>query len=39
VTLTHRGFEVHGDAGATMREAVSSEGGWPQLLQLYRDAA
>jgi uncharacterized protein YndB with AHSA1/START domain len=39
VTLTHRGFEVHGDAGAAMRESVSSEGGWPQLLQLYRDAA
>ena len=39
VTLTHRGFEVHGDAGAGMRESVSSEGGWPQLLQLYRDAA
>ena len=39
VTLTHRGFEVHGEAGAAMRESVSSEGGWPQLLQLYRDAA
>jgi uncharacterized protein YndB with AHSA1/START domain len=39
VTLEHRGFEVHGEAGATMRESVSAEGGWPQLLQLYRDAA
>ena len=39
VTLEHRGFEVHGEAGAGMRESVSSEGGWPQLLQLYRDAA
>ena len=39
VTLTHSGFEVHGEAGGTMRESVSSEGGWPQLLQLYRDAA
>jgi uncharacterized protein YndB with AHSA1/START domain len=39
VTLEHRGFEVHGEAGATMRDSVSSEGGWPELLQLYRDAA
>ena len=39
VTLEHRGFEVHGEAGAAMRESVSSEGGWPQLLRLYRDAA
>ena len=39
VTLEHRGFEVHGDQGAAMRESVSSEGGWSQLLQLYRDAA
>lgn len=39
VTLEHRGFEVHGEAGVGMRESVSSEGGWSQLLQLYRDAA
>jgi uncharacterized protein YndB with AHSA1/START domain len=39
VTLVHRGFEVHGEAGAGMRDSVSSEGGWPELLQLYRDAA
>ncbi len=39
VTLTHSGFEVHGEAGATMRESVSSDGGWPELLQLYRRAA
>jgi uncharacterized protein YndB with AHSA1/START domain len=39
VTLEHRGFEVHGEHGAAMRESVSSEGGWPQLLQLYREAA
>ena len=39
VTLEHRGFEVHGEAGAGMRESVSSEGGWPELLRLYRDAA
>jgi uncharacterized protein YndB with AHSA1/START domain len=39
VTLEHRGFEVHGDAGAAMRESVSSDGGWSALLELYRDAA
>ncbi len=39
VTLEHRGFEVHGDAGAGMRESVSSDGGWPSLLELYRSAA
>ena len=39
VTLEHRGFEVHGQAGAAMRESVSSDGGWQQVLRLYRDAA
>jgi uncharacterized protein YndB with AHSA1/START domain len=39
VTLEHRGFEVHGERGSAMRESVSSEGGWSQLLQLYREAA
>jgi uncharacterized protein YndB with AHSA1/START domain len=39
VTLEHRGFEVHGEAGAAMRESVNSEGGWPSLLELYRRAA
>jgi hypothetical protein len=39
VTLEHRGFETHGQAGATMREAVSGEGGWSSLLAMYRDAA
>jgi uncharacterized protein YndB with AHSA1/START domain len=39
VTLEHRGFEVHGEAGAAMRESVSSDEGWRQLLELYRDAA
>jgi uncharacterized protein YndB with AHSA1/START domain len=39
VTLEHRGFEVHGDAGAGMREAVGAEGGWPELLEKYRATA
>jgi uncharacterized protein YndB with AHSA1/START domain len=39
VTLEHRGFEVHGDAGSGMRESVGSEGGWPSLLEQYRAAA
>jgi uncharacterized protein YndB with AHSA1/START domain len=39
VTLEHRGFELHGDAGAGMRESVGSDGGWPSLLERYRAAA
>jgi uncharacterized protein YndB with AHSA1/START domain len=39
VTLEHRGFEVHGEPGAEMREAVGSEGGWPEHLEHYRKAA
>jgi uncharacterized protein YndB with AHSA1/START domain len=39
VTLEHRGFDVHGTAGPTMRESVDSDGGWPSLLELYRHAA
>jgi uncharacterized protein YndB with AHSA1/START domain len=38
VTLEHRGFHVHGDAGAAMRDAVGGEGGWSGLLALYRAA-
>jgi uncharacterized protein YndB with AHSA1/START domain len=39
VTLGHSGFEVHGEAGAGMRQAVGGDGGWSHLLALYRDAA
>ena len=39
VTLEHRGFGVHGEAGPAMRESVSSDGGWPSLLETYRRAA
>lgn len=35
VTLEHRGFEVHAEAGPEMRESVAGEGGWPMLLGLY----
>jgi uncharacterized protein YndB with AHSA1/START domain len=39
VTLEHRGFEVHGEGAAGMRASVSSEGGWPELMELYRRQA
>lgn len=39
VTLEHRGFEVHGEAGAGMRESVGGDGGWAALLALYRAKA
>jgi uncharacterized protein YndB with AHSA1/START domain len=39
VTLEHRGFAVHGDAGAAMRTSVDSDGGWSSLLEMYRNAA
>jgi uncharacterized protein YndB with AHSA1/START domain len=39
VTLEHRGFEVHGEAGAAMRESVGGEGGWASLMELYKNAA
>jgi uncharacterized protein YndB with AHSA1/START domain len=39
VTLEHRGFEVHGEAAAAMRESVGGEGGWAHLMELYKHAA
>ena len=39
VTLTHSGFEVHGEAGAAMRDSVGEDGGWAQLMELYKNAA
>lgn len=39
VTLTHSGFEVHGEAGAAMRASVGGDGGWTQLMGLYQNAA
>jgi uncharacterized protein YndB with AHSA1/START domain len=37
VELEHRHIERHGDAAEQVRAAVSSEGGWPGLLRLYRE--
>jgi uncharacterized protein YndB with AHSA1/START domain len=39
VTLEHRGFEVHGDAGPALRDSVSGDGGWRTLLERYRSTA
>ena len=36
VTLEHRNLERHGEGAAEVRDAVSSDGGWPSLLVLYR---
>ena len=36
VTLEHRHIERHGEGAAELRDVVSSEGGWPTLLELYR---
>ena len=35
VTVEHRGFEVHGENAASLRDSVAGEGGWSQLLELY----
>lgn len=35
VDLEHRHFDRHGAAGGTIRKAVSSEGGWGTLLQMF----
>jgi uncharacterized protein YndB with AHSA1/START domain len=39
VELEHRGLERHGAGAETIREAVSSEGGWGGLLELYKRAS
>jgi hypothetical protein len=33
VELEHRGFEVHGPAGARMRDEVAGGGGWGRILE------
>jgi uncharacterized protein YndB with AHSA1/START domain len=35
VELEHRGFERHPGPGAIIREKVSREGGWGELIELY----
>jgi uncharacterized protein YndB with AHSA1/START domain len=35
VELEHRGFERHAVAGAVIRQKVSREGGWGELLELF----
>jgi uncharacterized protein YndB with AHSA1/START domain len=38
VELEHRGFEKHGETGASMADAVGKPGGWADLLELYAKA-
>ena len=38
VELEHRHFERHGATADAVRDAVSGEGGWGGLLELYRGA-
>jgi uncharacterized protein YndB with AHSA1/START domain len=38
VELEHRGFEKHGETGAKMADAVSAQGGWGELLELFAKA-
>lgn len=38
VELVHDRLDVHGDDWRAMRDAVASEGGWPQGLKLFADA-
>jgi uncharacterized protein YndB with AHSA1/START domain len=38
VELEHRGFEKHGETGASMRDAVSAPGGWADLMEMYAKA-
>ena len=39
VELEHRGFGVHGEQGAAMRESVSAQDGWVGILESYAAAA
>lgn len=39
VTFIHRNFEKHGEGSESYREAMSSEQGWPYILNNYKEAA
>jgi hypothetical protein len=39
VTLEHRGFESYGEPGDGMRKEVGGQGGWPELMKRYSEAA
>lgn len=39
VELAHHGFERHGAGAAGVHASVGSPGGWPLILDLYRQAA
>jgi hypothetical protein len=39
VTLVHSGFERHGTGWESMRDGVSGEGGWPDMVRTYAKAA
>lgn len=39
VEIEHRGFERHGEDGQALRDAVSRDGGWTELLHLFAAAA
>jgi hypothetical protein len=35
VSFEHRGFEVHGQAGLALREALGADDGWLEVLRCY----
>jgi hypothetical protein len=38
VELQYRGFETFAERGARVRQNVSREGGWTELMELYAKA-
>ena len=38
VELVHSGLDRHGDSWRQLRDGISSDGGWPTLLQLFAAA-
>jgi Activator of Hsp90 ATPase homolog 1-like protein len=39
VSFEHRGFEVHGEPGRQLRDALGAEEGWLEVLRRYEGAA